>query len=163
MQIIIGLVTIFIICIGLLLFKHLKENTGPPPQALTEVAGFLMNNVNSIFLVLLFIFGVIVVASIYDWNFNPEVTKEITNEITYENLNNMEESFCDAHKTKTDLKPSCGELSETNCNSVGCCVFLNNEKCVSGNQNGPQFLSDSDGNKINVDNYYFKNKCYGNC
>ena len=32
-----------------------------------------------------------------------------------------------------------------------------------GNQHGPQFLSDSDGNKINVDNYYFKNKCYGNC
>ena len=24
-------------------------------------------------------------------------------------------------------------------------------------------LLDSDGNKINVDNYYFKNKCYGNC
>ncbi len=162
MQIIIGLVTIFIICIGLLLFKHLKENTGPPPQALTEVAGFLMNNVNSIFLVLLFIFGVIVVASIYDWNFNPEVTKEITNEITYENLNNMEESFCDAHKTKTDLKPSCGELSETNCNSVGCCVFLNNEKCVPGNKHGPVHLGTED-NLIKIDNYFFKNKCYGNC
>ena len=42
MQIIIGLVTIFVLCIGLLLFKHLKENTGPPPKALRDVFGFVI-------------------------------------------------------------------------------------------------------------------------
>ena len=67
------------------------------------------------------------------------------------------------YNSKNEIEESCSKLTETNCKSVGCCVYLNNEKCVSGNQHGPQFLSDSDGNKINVDNYYFKNKCYGNC
>ncbi len=162
MQIIIGLVTIFVLCIGLLLFKHLKENTGPPPKALRDVFGFVMANGNSIFLVLLFIFGVIVISSIYDWNFNPETHKELKKVITYETMDNMTQSFCQSHSSSKDLEPSCNRLTQTNCNSVGCCVFLNNEKCVAGNQHGPTHLGTSD-NLIKVDNYYFKNKCYGNC
>jgi len=164
MQIVIGLVTLFVLWIGILLFKHLKQDTGPPPKAIADVGNFLMSNANSVLLVIFFIFGVIVIAALYDWNFDPPVKKEVTNVVTYEGMSNKDVgNLCSSSGSKQEIEENCSKLTEANCKSVGCCVYLNNEKCVSGNQNGPQFLSDSDGNKINVDNYYFKNKCYGNC
>ncbi len=164
MQIIIGLVTLFVLWVGILLFKHLKQDTGPPPKAISDVGTFLMTNANSVLLVIFFIFGVIVIGALYDWNFDPPVEKEVTNVVTYEGMSNKDVgNLCSSSNSKNEIEENCSKLTETNCKSVGCCVYLNNEKCVSGNQNGPQFLSDSDGNKINVDNYYFKNKCYGNC
>ena len=164
MQIVIGLVTLFVLWIGILLFKHLKQDTGPPPKAMADVGNFLMSNANSVLLVVFFIFGVIVIGALYDWNFDPPVEKEVTNVVTYEGMSNKDVgNLCSSNNSKNEIEENCSKLTETNCKSVGCCVYLNNEKCVSGNQHGPQFLSDSDGNKINVDNYYFKNKCNGNC
>ena len=164
MKIVIGLVTLFVLWVRILLFKHLKEDAGPPPKAMADVGKFLLTNGNSVLLVIFFIFGVIVIAALYDWNFDPPVEKELTNVVTYEGMsNNNVGSLCSSSNSKNEIEANCSKLTETNCKSVGCCVYLNNEKCVSGNQHGPQFSSDSDGNKINVDNYYFKNKCYGNC
>ena len=41
MQIVIGLVTLFVLWVGiLLLFKHLKQDTGPPPKAMAELGNF---------------------------------------------------------------------------------------------------------------------------
>ena len=164
MQIVIGLVTLFVLWVGILLFKHLREDAGPPPKALEDMGNFLLNNGNSVLLVIFFIFGVIVIGSLYDWNFDPPVKKTVTEEITYEGMSNKDiGSLCSSTNSKNEIEANCNKLTETNCKSVGCCVYLNNEKCVSGNQNGPQFSTDSNGNKINVDNYYFKNKCYGKC
>ncbi len=164
MQIVIGLVTLFVLWVGLLLLKHLKEDAGPPPKALADLGYFLVNNANSVLLVIFFIFGVIAIGALYDWNFDPPVEKKVTNVVTYEGMSNKDiGSLCSSSNSKNEIEANCNKLTETNCKSVGCCVYLNNEKCVSGNQHGPQFSTDSDGKKIDVDNYYFKNKCYGKC
>ena len=169
MQIVIGLITIFVLFIGITLFKYLKENTGPPPKTLKDIFGFIMYNKITILLVILFIFGSIVISSIFDKNLNTDNDTENDTENdtdkdvkTYETMNNITNSFCQSHSSSQSLDKSCSELSKTNCNSVGCCVFLNNEKCVAGNKNGPTYLGSPD-NLVKIDNYYYKNKCYGNC
>ena len=74
------------------------------------------------------------------------------------NLNPVSD-FC---KSSSDsLKTSCGKLTKKNCNSTSCCVVLNGKKCVAGNQDGPTFKTES-GEDINIDYYYYQNKCYGN-
>ena len=45
-----------------------------------------MSNANSVLLVVFFIFGVIVIGALYDWNFDPPVEKEVTNVVTYEGM-----------------------------------------------------------------------------
>ena len=74
------------------------------------------------------------------------------------NLNPVSD-FC---KSSSDsLKESCTKLTKKNCNATSCCIVLNGGKCVAGNQSGPTFKTDS-GEDINVDYYYYQNKCYGN-
>ena len=74
------------------------------------------------------------------------------------NLNPVSD-FC---KSSSDsLKESCTKLTKKNCNSTSCCIVLNGKKCVAGNQDGPTFKTNS-GEDINVDYYYYQNKCYGN-
>jgi hypothetical protein len=74
------------------------------------------------------------------------------------NLNPISD-FC---KSSSDsLKGSCSKLTKKNCNATSCCIVLNGEKCVAGNQSGPTFKTDS-GEDISVDYYYYQNKCYGN-
>ena len=72
--------------------------------------------------------------------------------------------FCDPIKfTPSEINTKCGQLTKENCNVTGCCVYLNNNKCVGGDKNGPTFLSDGKGKLLNIDYYYYKNQCYGNC
>ena len=60
------------------------------------------------------------------------------------------------------LENSCSKLTFSNCVATDCCVLLNGKTCVSGSQNGPTYLTDSSGTKINMDYYYYQGKCYGN-
>jgi cytoskeletal protein RodZ len=68
------------------------------------------------------------------------------------------DDFCKSNSAS--LKESCAKLTKKNCNSTSCCVMLNGKNCVAGNQNGPTFKTDS-GEDINIDYYYYQNKCYG--
>ena len=52
------------------------------------------------------------------------------------NLNPVSD-FCKS--SSASLKESCGKLTKKNCNSTSCCIVLNGEKCVAGNQDGPTF------------------------
>ena len=52
-------------------------------------------------------------------------------------------------------------LTKENCNVTSCCIWLNQDKCVAGNELGPTFLTDENKKKINVDYFYYKNKCIG--
>ena len=71
------------------------------------------------------------------------------------------DDFCKS--TSASLKESCAKLTKKNGNSTSCCVMLNGKNCVAGNQDGPTFKTDS-GEDINIDYYYYQNKCYGdNC
>jgi len=149
-----ALVTIFVICIGMLLLKHLKE-TIIPPKNIKDIFKTIINNGNSIALILLFLFCVYIIDKLCD---NPELLSLNKSSIIHKN----KEGFCNSENSKSQLEEKCNNLSETNCNSVGCCVFLNNEKCVTGDKNGPTFMGTSE-NPITVQNYSYKNACHGAC
>jgi hypothetical protein len=60
------------------------------------------------------------------------------------------------------INKKCKQLSATNCKIPDCCVLLNGTKCVSGNINGPTFLTEN-GKSVDQLYFYHKDKCYGNC
>lgn len=76
-------------------------------------------------------------------------------------INNGNNAFCEINKG-FELQKSCNNLTKKNCNKVDCCIWENSsEKCFAGNQNGLLFNTDNDGKTINLDTYFYKNKCYG--
>ena len=54
-------------------------------------------------------------------------------------------------------------LTNNNCMNTNCCILANGKKCMAGNKEGPIFFSDKMNNKINIDYYYYKQKCIGKC
>lgn len=49
------------------------------------------------------------------------------------------DSFCETHLGNSqELEYSCNELTKTNCLLTKCCIY-NNNKCVSGDKNGPTY------------------------
>ena len=81
----------------------------------------------------------------------------------------LEDSFCrfyDSNDSAQDLNDACGKLAKGNCTNIKCCVWgqkTGESKCYAGDKTGPTFKSDNQGNKMDVDSYYYMNKCYGNC
>ena len=73
------------------------------------------------------------------------------------------DGFCKTNSNTVELNNACSTLTAENCNLTDCCVLLQGNKCVAGNENGPTYKTEKTGDKINVDYYYYKNKCYGNC
>ena len=72
-------------------------------------------------------------------------------------------AFCKT-KSGTSLETSCNSLTPGNCNSTSCCVMTSNNKCKSGNINGPIFNTNAAGKTNPLNYYYFQGKCYGsNC
>ena len=63
----------------------------------------------------------------------------------------------------SDLETQCNNITQDKCNSLDCCVWTSNSKCVAGGKDGPTFKTNSNGQNIKIDNYYYKNTCYGNC
>ena len=60
------------------------------------------------------------------------------------------ESICSVYSSKpAELNSKCGSLTETNCKTTSCCVWLNGETCVAGNALGPTFLT-KNGKNIDV-------------
>lgn len=77
-----------------------------------------------------------------------------------------ERRFCEAHKGDSNvLEEKCGMLHNDTCKTSSCCVLTHytdgSKKCVAGSKTGPTFLSDEKQNMIEMDNYYYMNKCYG--
>ena len=61
-------------------------------------------------------------------------------------------SFCDVYKNNpSELEKKCNTFNKSACGSSSCCVWLNGEKCVAGDGNGPTFHTSSSGKPINVD------------
>lgn len=87
------------------------------------------------------------------WIYNQlQSTKEIAN-LKLDPYN----SFCNSYSVgSTELNSQCNNLTEYNCNQVGCCVFTSNKKCVAGNATGSTITSIP-----SLDYYYYQNKCYG--
>jgi len=148
---------------------------------------FSRNNVLNIFIGVIFIFALIIFMDVININLNTEESnKKVVqvvniealknnNNITDVNTSEITSSKPDKPDTSIDLNPisdfcksgsdslktSCGKLTKKNCNSTTCCIMLNGKKCVAGNEDGPTFKTES-GEDINIDYYYYQNKCYGN-
>ena len=97
-----------------------------------------------------------------------EVTVETFTEKSFndsnENIEHLKlqpaESFCQSYfGNSAELEPACNQLTETNCAETSCCVFSNG-KCVAGDVNGPTYKTDSTGNLITMDTYYYLGKKY---
>lgn len=127
-----------------------------------------------VFIVILIIFGIIIIIDILNVNLNTkEPNKKLIEVVTIEGLTNINSEmpiminpaidFCKSNVDSNDMQAKCGKLTNTNCNKTNCCVWLNNEKCVPGDQNGPTFKTDKKGKKIEINKYSFHNKCYGKC
>lgn len=72
-----------------------------------------------------------------------------------------EDSLCSLYSSQPkELNDKCGSLTEKNCNSTSCCLWLNGSSCVAGNVNGPTFRS-KNGKDIDVKYYSYKNKLTG--
>jgi hypothetical protein len=103
--------------------------------------------------------------SIIKQNIIIETLANQTNDIT----TNLEDNFCkfyESDSSASKLESECNKLTNANCKNTKCCSLAKiegKEKCYAGGKNGPTFKTDNGGNKINVDSYYYMNKCYGNC
>ena len=139
---------------------------------------FSRSNVLNIFIGVIVIFALIIFIEVSNLNLNQDqVNKKVVQVVNIEALkNNIKDKtnkveppntsinlnpvsdFCKS--SSSSLKESCSKLTKKNCNSTSCCIMLNGEKCVAGNQDGPTFKTNS-GEDITVDYYYYQNKCYG--
>jgi hypothetical protein len=122
-----------------------------------------------IFITLLSLFSILGI------NFNPSENKIIQKEVVVESFgsnndsNSLSDDFCNQFSSQSDvLDKQCNKLTEHNCNTTSCCVWLNGKKCVAGNESGPTFLTTKTDNKekpldvdVDVAYYYYKDKCYG--
>jgi hypothetical protein len=80
---------------------------------------------------------------------------------TSKNTDLVEDSLCSLYSSQPKaLNDKCGSLTEKNCNSTSCCLWLNGETCVAGDENGPTFRS-KNGENINVKYYSYKNNLIG--
>jgi hypothetical protein len=76
------------------------------------------------------------------------------------------DSFCEQNKSNgARLQEQCSALTYDNCSSTSCCVWVGKSarigKCAAGDATGITFKTDPNGNPVNVDTYYYQNKCYG--
>ena len=93
-----------------------------------------------------------------------QIREGLTNREKTNLLNSMKKGFCNTYSGKSDeLDSQCQKLTENNCNLTECCVYTSVNKCVAGNKSGPTFKTDDNNQPINLDYYYYQNKCYGNC
>lgn len=116
-----------------------------------------------VLLVVLSILFMISLIQKYNINMNEKKVGHLEKVITVEGFSGQE-SFCDKYSSNpAELDQKCGELTEDNCNSTGCCVWLNGKKCVAGNKNGPTFKTEKDGSEIVISKFSHKTECKGNC
>jgi hypothetical protein len=108
---------------------------------------------------LLIIFNVLF--NIYHLRYHSEsMVGNIDEEIL--RITSSERAFCDKYKQQPHLlEEKCKDFPINICKNMNCCVLLNDRNCVSGNSNGPIYTTNDDGSRINVNNYYYENKCYG--
>jgi hypothetical protein len=127
-----------------------------------------------IFIVVFLILSLIVFINTIGLNLNAQTpNKKLLQVVTMEGLTNSSkpdtsiivnksDAFCESYRSSGGaLDDSCQKLTKNNCNSTSCCVWTSDSKCVAGGANGPTFNSDANGKTIQLDYYYFQNKCHG--
>ena len=117
-----------------------------------------------------FIVILLIIVLIFFMNLNiEERPKKLLQVVTIEGLENTiktgADAFCESYKGSSgELNSACGNLTNKNCNATSCCILTSDKKCVAGNASGATYNTDDNGKTINLDYYYYQNKCYGdNC
>ena len=126
---------------------------------------FLRTNGAYIILVVVIFFTLLTLLSILGVTFTPIEDKHIQKVVTIESFadSDFSDGLCEKHSAEPhEIESKCRELTEDNCNSTSCCVWLNGQTCVGGNKNGPTYHSDGD-KDIDVSYYHHKNTCKGDC
>ena len=158
-----GLALIGVLVVGLVLIKHLTKDSPPSPFSI-EIATFMSTYGKKIGYITIVIFLVLWLIQLIGLNMRPEESSELEQVVTIEKMSNLDRAkgFCKTNEgNATVLEKKCNNLSKLNCNTVNCCVHLNGTKCVAGDSTGPTFTSDDNDKDIDIDTYYFRNKCYG--
>lgn len=160
----------------------LKNRPSNIPTFVIESMLFFRNNYHSIVYITSFLFILIIYINIMGYQMDPAAHEHVTHVYTIESFkeniqsdsvkgNNLSssisEGLCTHHKGSSEnLELDCNTLTETTCNTSSCCGWLKTTngiaKCVAGTNHGPKYKTDNSGNKLNIDQYYYQNKCYGN-
>ena len=118
-----------------------------------------------IIMVVVIFFTFLTMFSILGVTFNPVEDKHIQKVVTIESFEDSDfiDGLCEKHSGEPhEIEEKCTALTEDNCNSTSCCVWLNGKKCVAGDSNGPTYHTHG-GKDIDVLYYYHKNTCKGSC
>ena len=121
-----------------------------------------------ILIIVFLILSIMVFINSIGLNLNvEEQPKKLLQVVTLEGLSNPDTSiimdknsaFCENHRGSSgNLDESCKKLSRGNCDSVSCCVWTSDEKCVAGSERGPTFNTDSNGKTKSLDYFFFEGK-----
>ena len=158
-----GLALLVVLFVGSLLLKHLTKDSPPSPFTI-EMAAFLQQYGKIIIYIAIIIMLLLTIIQLENWDMSGYDNAELEKVVTIEKLTNLDRSkgFCKANDSNAaSLEKKCNQLTKKNCNVVNCCVYLNDTKCVAGDKNGPTFTTDDKDKKIDIDTYYFRNKCHG--
>lgn len=132
---ILGIIIVISIFLGLILFFYINHiNLQEPPKKVVATA---------------IIESLINYKDEYESTVNP----------------NLYDTFCKANSSNSiELNNKCSSLPAATCKMTSCCALVNGTQCAAGGAGGPTFKTDLNGNPINIDYYYYMNKCYGdNC
>ena len=118
-----------------------------------------MNNkyILKILFIIFFILIAIILLTLIGSNINEQMEGFDNNPLNI----SSSQSFCNINKGAQQER-SCNALTKYNCGLTSCCIWTSENKCVAGTADGAVFNSDSKGKTMNLDYYYYKNKCYGN-
>ena len=122
------------------------------------------SHISEIIAVVVIIIGALTFMALLNINLNETKNTTIQKVVTIESFDNklLGESLCSSKTSPSELNSLCNQLTQKNCQVAGCCVWLNGNKCVGGSKDGPIFQTEN-GKKLNIDYYYYKGKCFGNC
>lgn len=145
---------------------------------------FIKENYFTILLIVFVVFALMALFEIKGINLNtPKVETHLIQQVTVEtfepnqgrsmmdsseNLDQLKmmpsESFCESYLgDSVNLESGCNQLTESNCAEVKCCGFVKNGatgKCVAGSNFGPTYRTDTSGQPIPMDSYYYLGKRY---
>ena len=84
-----------------------------------------------------------------------------------EKSDNVVKNECEKYIGNSEkIEKFCNGLHPNVCKYKECCILGSNNnsgnmKCIAGNNSGPTYHQDNNGDTINLDYYYYNGKCYG--
>ena len=152
---------------------------------------FLNDNFMYIGIIIVFITSLLVYISFNKIDLNKKTTKKLIQTVTVETFDNPNQdnesmfeiqpktdqdytnqydfdgakSFCKTYQGDSGkLNKIANSLTNENCKTSPCCVLVqgqNGNTCMAGDASGPTFKTDTNGNMISIDAYYYQGKKYG--